>query len=113
MAEEHIFDRITKAQTAEQNAWNEVDKLTKDFQNIANLFNNWRLVTFVWCDAEGTRHGPMPSQRDTHTIIIKDAPDLVAIRAATVEWHKSHDLTNNLISTLTEEQRQTLRLPPR
>lgn len=113
MAEEHIFDRITKARMAEEAAQKQVGEIIGLFHNAASrLAGNWQNVSFVWRDEKGTLFGPPPGERDKNTIVIKDVPNLESICSVVAEWRKAFNLVCNLESKLTPEQRQVLRLPP-
>lgn len=113
MAEEHVFDRITKAQAAEQKAVVKANELVDQFRKAANLLGTWRKVSFVWRDDNGVPCGPMSSERDEYTITISDVPNLAEIRDAIAKWQEASRIVTCLLDALTAEQRQTLRLPPR
>lgn len=112
MADEHIFDRITKAEAARRSAAQNASKLVEDFQNASNLLQVWQHVFFRWQDEDGTLHAPSPGGSDKYVISIADVPSLESIRDAIISWREADSLVKSLHASLTEEQRQTLRLPP-
>ena len=112
MAEEHIFDRITKAEAAERSAIQKVNKLIEAFQEASRKLGVWRTVSFKWRDEDGTLHAPAPGSHSDMVISIADIPSLESIRDAIIAWSEADRLVKSLHESLTEDQRQTLRLPP-
>ena len=113
MAEEHVFDRLTKAKTNEREAQQEVQTLVDAFEKASRMLQAWRVVRFRGRDEQGNSFGPLPHDRTDLTIDIQSVPSMLAIRNAIVKWTDAAGRVTAIEGSLTEEQRQTLNMRPR
>jgi hypothetical protein len=113
VAEEHIFDRRTKAKTVQEQARQQVEQLIQKLRKAVGQLTDWPNVDFSGHDENGARFGPPPAHSDESTIRVDDVPSLLEIRAAILKWQNARGEVQAIEGNLTTEQRQTLGLPPR
>jgi len=111
MMAEHVFDRLTKAQAEERKARAEVQELVDRFLNVAERLRKWQEIGFEGRDEAGALF--RPRNPNAVSIRIGELPPLLEIHKAVEKWREIVDSVHALERSLTDEQRHTLRMPPR
>lgn len=104
MAEEHAFDRLTKAERSEREAREEADGLVARVKSIAGRLATWERVGF-----EGKLNdGLLKALPGSVVIRLDELPTLESIHAAIQKWRRADSEARSVLNSLTDDQLRTL-----